>query len=208
MIPQMLQYWWLQRPDILEQHQTLKHAVSELIDGDSGNNIVRIIFKTGWIDTEKTPKIHGILKIHHSTKILGRFEEYREHVKSKAAQNSGIRRRDERCIADSNKLLRFHCSTFLCNLGQNGNSGFCNHQYCSICGIIRSGFSQKLDLARRFLTATEMLINPVFNPLFLFLLGSFYHNKAESCLLEFITVKYGSSIYDHNTLKLIPYLLP
>ena len=119
--------------------------VSELIDGDSGNNIVRIIFKTGWIDNEKTPKIHWILKIHNSTKIWGRFEEYRDHVKSKAARNNGVRRRDERCIADDNELLRFLCSTFLCNLGQNGNSCLYNHQYCSICGIIRSGFSQKLD---------------------------------------------------------------
>ena len=51
-----------QKPHSLEQHQTLKHAVSELIDGDSGNNVVRIIFKTGWIDTEKTPKIYRILK--------------------------------------------------------------------------------------------------------------------------------------------------
>ena len=119
--------------------------VSELIDGDSGNNIVRIIFKTGWIDNEKTPKNHQILKIHNSTKILGSFEEYRDHVKSKAARNSGVRRRNERCIADGNELLRFHCSTFLFNLGQNGNSCLYNHQYCSICGIIRSGFSQKLD---------------------------------------------------------------
>ena len=36
-----------QKPHSLEQHQTLKHAVSKLIDGDSRNNIVRIIFKTG-----------------------------------------------------------------------------------------------------------------------------------------------------------------
>ena len=119
--------------------------VSELIDGDSGNNIVRIIFKTDCIDNEKIPKIHRILKIHNSTKILGRFEEYTEHVKSKAARNSGVRRRDERCITDGNELLRFHCSTFLYNLGQNGNSCLYNHQYCSIYGIIRSGFSQKLD---------------------------------------------------------------
>ena len=119
--------------------------VSELIDRDSGNNIVRIIFKTDWIDNEKTPKINWILKIHNSTEILGRFKEYREHVKSKAARNSGVRRRDERCIADDNELLRFHYSTFLCNLGQNGNSSLNNHQYCSIHGIIRSGFSQQLD---------------------------------------------------------------
>ena len=106
-----------QKSHILEQHQTLKHAVSELIDGDSGNNIVRIIFRTGWIDNEKTPKIHRILKIHNNTKILGRFEEYREHVKSKAARNSGVRRRDERRIANGNELLRFHYSTFLYNEG-------------------------------------------------------------------------------------------
>ena len=134
-----------QKPQNLEQHQALKHAVSELIDGDSGNNIVRIIFKTGWTDSEKIPKIQRILKIHNSSKILARFEEYRESVKSKAARNGAVRRRDERCIADGNELLRFHCSTFLCNLGQNGNSSVCNHQYCSVCGIIRTGFSPKLD---------------------------------------------------------------
>lgn len=134
-----------QKPQNLEQHQAVKHAVSELIDGDSGKNIVRIIFKTGWTDPQKTPTIHRILKIHNSSKILSRFEEYREAVKAKAARNGGVRRRDERCIADGNELLRFHCSTFLCDLGNNGNSSICNHQYCSVCGIIKSGFSPKLD---------------------------------------------------------------
>ncbi|KAL2498657.1 zinc finger (C2H2 type) family protein [Abeliophyllum distichum] len=37
-----------QKSSILEEHQSSKHAVSELIDGDTGKNIVRIIFKTGW----------------------------------------------------------------------------------------------------------------------------------------------------------------
>ena len=63
-----------QKPHILEQHQTLKHAVSEHIDGDSGNNIIHNIFKIfkkGWIDTEKTPKIHRIKKVHNSTKYWG-----------------------------------------------------------------------------------------------------------------------------------------
>ena len=32
-----------QKPHILEQHQTLKHAVPELIDEDSGNNIVPVV---------------------------------------------------------------------------------------------------------------------------------------------------------------------
>ncbi|CAN6587671.1 unnamed protein product [Malus baccata var. baccata] len=133
------------KPETLDHHQAIHHAVSELHDGDSGKNIVRIIFKTGWTDTRKAPEIHRILKIHNSGKILSRFEEYRELVKSKAARNGTVRRRDERCIADGNELLRFHCSTFVCDLGLNGNSGICNHEYCSVCGIIKSGFSPKLD---------------------------------------------------------------
>ncbi|XP_010262797.1 PREDICTED: uncharacterized protein LOC104601227 [Nelumbo nucifera] len=132
------------KTQLLEQHQSLKHAVSELLDGDSGKNIVQIIFKTGWDDRQKNPTIHRILKIHNSPKILARFEEHREYVKLKAAR-SGVRKRDERCIADGNELLRFHCSTFVCDLGQNGNSSLCTQQYCSICGIIRSGFSTKMD---------------------------------------------------------------
>ncbi|CAI0475599.1 unnamed protein product [Linum tenue] len=146
----------LPKPGLLEQHLAVKHAVSELRDGDSGNNIVRIIFKAGWSCKEKTPEIRRILKIHNSPKILTRFEEYRELVKSKASKIGGEgRRRDERCIADGNELLRFHCATFVCDLGLNGGFGFgsgfssssslCNQQYCSVCGIIKSGFSPKMD---------------------------------------------------------------
>ncbi|MBA0785570.1 hypothetical protein Gotri_025416, partial [Gossypium trilobum] len=109
------------------------------------NNIVRIIFKTGWTDKVKSPEIHRILKIHNSPKILTKFEEYREVVKAKAARNGAMGRRDERCIADGNELLRFNCSTFTCDLGLNGSSSICNQQYCSICGIIKSGFSPKMD---------------------------------------------------------------
>ncbi|KAJ6750724.1 hypothetical protein OIU85_001280 [Salix viminalis] len=99
-----------QKPQLLEKHQAIKHAVTQLLDGDSGRNIVDIIFKTGWSCKEKSPEIRRILKIHTSPKILSRFEEYREFVKAKAARNSPIKRRDE-----------------------------------SVCGIIKSGFSPKMD---------------------------------------------------------------
>ncbi|WOG87405.1 hypothetical protein DCAR_0206629 [Daucus carota subsp. sativus] len=134
-----------QRPSVLEQHQSTRHAVSELVDGDSGKNIVLIIFNSGWTNRIKEPIIYRILKIHNGSRSLNRFEEYRESVKSKASRHGGTCRRDERCIADGNELLRFHCTTFLCDLGQNGNSSICNQQYCSVCGIIKSGFSSKLD---------------------------------------------------------------
>ncbi|XP_054818933.1 uncharacterized protein LOC129318260 [Prosopis cineraria] len=134
-----------QKPQVLEQHQSLKHVVSELAETDAGHNIVRIIFKSGWTNTQKCPRISRILKIHNSPKILSKFEEYRETVKAKASRNGAVKKGDERCIADGNELMRFHCSTFLCDLGLNGNSGICGQQYCNICGIIKSGFSPKLD---------------------------------------------------------------
>ncbi|KAI3682483.1 hypothetical protein L1987_82498 [Smallanthus sonchifolius] len=129
-----------QKPGSLEQHQSIKHAVCEMSDDDPGKNVVRIIFGSGW--PGEAPTIHRVMKIHNSPKILTRFEEYRESVKMKAARHGGPR---PRCIADGNELLRFHCTTFMCDLGQNGNSTICSQQYCSVCGIIESGFSPKLD---------------------------------------------------------------
>ncbi|CAN8315294.1 unnamed protein product [Cochlearia groenlandica] len=137
------------RTNLLEHHIAIKHAVTELTDGESSTNIVEIIFRSGWPDPgeKKPPQIQRILKIHNNPKILARFEEYREIVKAKAGRRGGGGRRweEERCVADGNELLRFYCSTFMCSLGQNGKSSLCGHQYCSVCGIIGSGFSTKLD---------------------------------------------------------------
>ncbi|KAL5984386.1 hypothetical protein ACLOJK_018490 [Asimina triloba] len=138
----------------LEIHQSTKHAVSELRDGDTAANIVRIIFQTGWINNPKEgkqPQIHRILKIHSSPKILSRFEEYRESVKMKSSRSGssgGGRGWNERCVVDGNELLRFQCSTFMCSLGEEaggGRWGICGGEFCSVCGIIRRGFSAKLD---------------------------------------------------------------
>ncbi|KAL8154102.1 LOW QUALITY PROTEIN: hypothetical protein V2J09_011862 [Rumex salicifolius] len=121
------------RPHLLEQHQSAQHAVSELRDGDPGKNVVWIIFKTGWAEKEccyRPPNVHRILKIHHRQKTLDRFEEFREVVKARAA------------IGNDAVWRRFIAPLFL---GQNGNSALCGHQYCSMCGIIRAGFSSKLD---------------------------------------------------------------
>ncbi|KAL0374461.1 UNVERIFIED_CONTAM: hypothetical protein Sradi_3361800 [Sesamum radiatum] len=95
----------------------------------------------GWPDKAKSPIIHRILKIHNSPKSIIVFEEYRELVKSRAAAAKTKTPRNERCIADGNELLRFYCTTFICEL----DSSICSQQYCSVCGIIRSGFSPKMD---------------------------------------------------------------
>ncbi|CAL0301705.1 unnamed protein product [Lupinus luteus] len=133
-----------QKLNLLDQHRTTKHAVTDLAGSDPGHNIVQIIFKSGWPDTRILPVITRILKINNSPKMLSKFEDYRERVKAKAARNI-TRFRDERCVADGNELMRFHCSTFLCDLGLNGDSKICSQQFCNICGIIKLGFSPKLD---------------------------------------------------------------
>lgn len=125
----------------LHQHQSTKHAVSELLA--DVERVVRIIFEMGWPEKAGPPTIHRILKIHNTSKVAGRFEDHREWVKSKAAaaaariKNLG----DERCAADGYELLRFYCTTFICPL----DSAVCGHQFCGACAIIRRGFSKKLD---------------------------------------------------------------
>ncbi|CAN6443003.1 unnamed protein product [Victoria cruziana] len=128
---------------LLDHHKNVKHALSELEEGDSGRNIVEIILQTNWLNRERRPQVQRILKIHNSSKILDRFEEYREAVKARASRTGG--RWQERCMVDGNELLRFYCSTFTCHLGYKQDSSLCNHRFCSVCGIIRSGFSSKLD---------------------------------------------------------------
>ncbi|KAL4188395.1 hypothetical protein AMTRI_Chr08g202190 [Amborella trichopoda] len=131
------------KPQLLELHQAVKHAVSELTDRDTAKNIVKIIFQTSWLKREKLPDIQRILKINNSLKILAKFEEYRETIKATALKSSV--HKQARCVADGNEVLRFHCCTFTCSLGLNEASSLCNHHYCSLCGIIRHGFSSKLD---------------------------------------------------------------
>lgn len=46
---------------------------------------------------------------------------------------------EERCIADGNERLRFHCSTMLCSLG----GGVCGSPYCCVCSTLRHGFAGK-----------------------------------------------------------------
>ncbi|KAF3787940.1 hypothetical protein EJ110_NYTH21959 [Nymphaea thermarum] len=128
---------------LLDHHKNVKHALSDLGEEDSGRNIVEIIFQTNWMNRERRPQVRRILKIHNSSKILDRFEEYREAVKARASRTGD--RWQERCIVDGNEFLRFYCSTFTCHLGYKQDSSLCNHRFCSVCGIIRSGFSSKLD---------------------------------------------------------------
>ncbi|KAL0000978.1 hypothetical protein SO802_014759 [Lithocarpus litseifolius] len=127
-----------------EAHHLSKHAVTELVEGDSSRKIVEIICRTSWLKSENhCGRIERVLKVHNMQKTLARFEEYREMVKIKASK---LPKKHPRCLADGNELLRFYGTTVVCSLGLNGSSSLCISERCCVCRIIRNGFSAKKEL--------------------------------------------------------------
>ncbi|CAN6374281.1 unnamed protein product [Urochloa humidicola] len=129
------------KEDSLELHKATKHAVSELGPDDTSRNIVEIIFQSSWLRKEAPVcKIDRILKVQNSDMTVKRFEEYKERIKERASGDEG--KKNARCVADGNELLRFHCTTFTCSLGTGGGTALCpaTAAQCKLCGIIRDGF--------------------------------------------------------------------
>ncbi|XP_071730191.1 uncharacterized protein [Rutidosis leptorrhynchoides] len=130
--------------EALETHHLSKHAVTELLEGDSSRKIVEIICRSSWLKAENNSgRIEKVLKVHNMQKTLAPFEEYRESVKSKASK---LPKKHPRCIADGNELLRFYGTTIACSLGLNGESSLCTSDKCCVCRIIRNGFSTISEL--------------------------------------------------------------
>ncbi|KAJ4748405.1 C2H2-like zinc finger protein [Rhynchospora pubera] len=128
----------------LEAHHLSKHAVTELLEGDSSRRIVEIICRASWPKPDNPfNKIERILKVHNMHRTLARFEEYREAVKAKASKLS---KKHPRCLADGNELLRFYGTTVSCSLGSNGLSTLCGSLKCNVCRIIRHGFTTKKEM--------------------------------------------------------------
>ncbi|KFK29232.1 hypothetical protein AALP_AA7G106800 [Arabis alpina] len=128
----------------VEAHHLTKHAVTELVEGDSSRRIVEIICRTSVLKAEnQCGRIDRILKVHNMQKTLARFEEYRDTVKIRASK---LQKKHPRCIADGNELLRFHGTTVACVLGINGSTSLCSSEKCCVCRIIRNGFSAKREM--------------------------------------------------------------
>lgn len=129
----------------VEAHHLSKHAVTELVEGDSSRKIVELIYRSSWLKSNSNcGGIERILKVHNMQKTLAQFEEYREMVKIKASK---LPKKHPRCLADGNELLRFYGTTIECSLGINGSSSLCSSDKCFICRILRHGFiSTKKEL--------------------------------------------------------------
>ncbi|KAK1324006.1 hypothetical protein QJS10_CPA02g00497 [Acorus calamus] len=142
------------KSEILEIHQAVRHAVSELGPEDTSRNIVEIIFQSSWLKKQSLAcKIDRILKVQNTQKTITKFEDYRDSIKAKSIKLSN--KKYPRCIADGNELLRFHCTTFICSIGVDGSTNLCNSiPRCNLCSIIKNGF--KTDgLGRICTTATS-----------------------------------------------------
>ncbi|RWR88366.1 putative transcription factor [Cinnamomum micranthum f. kanehirae] len=58
-----------------EAHHLSKHAVTELIEGDSSRKIVEIICRTNWLKSDNNfGRIERVLKVHNMQKILARYK--------------------------------------------------------------------------------------------------------------------------------------
>ncbi|TKW17164.1 hypothetical protein SEVIR_5G348000v4 [Setaria viridis] len=131
--------------EALEAHHLSKHAVTELVEGDSSRKIVEIICRTSLLKSESScVRIERVFKVHNTQRTLSRFEEYREAVKLKASK---LPKKHPRCLADGNELLRFHGATLSCALGagSGASSSLCASDRCAVCRIIRHGFSARKE---------------------------------------------------------------
>lgn len=113
--------------------------MSELGPEDSSRNIVEIIFKSSWLKKDNPIcKIERILKVHNTKRTIQRFEDCRDAVKIHAVATG---KKNPRCAADGNELLRFYCTSLTCVLGARGSSSLCGSvPGCGVCTTIRHGF--------------------------------------------------------------------
>ncbi|KAL0391898.1 UNVERIFIED_CONTAM: hypothetical protein Sradi_2412600 [Sesamum radiatum] len=137
----------------LEHHQAVRHAGYEYGYGHPTPTITRrSIWPRGLkpqhcgdnlqvkLAQKDNPicKIERILKVHNTRRTIQRFEDYRDAVKIRANTSA---KRNARCAADGNELLRFHAATLTCSLGARGSSSLCGSiPACGVCTIIRHGF--------------------------------------------------------------------
>ncbi|GJN28550.1 hypothetical protein PR202_gb16690 [Eleusine coracana subsp. coracana] len=130
------------KAESLELHRATHHAVSELGPEDTSRNIVEIIFQSSWLRKKEAPvcRIERVLKVQSSDRTVKRFEQYKESIKEKASNVQG--KKNARCVADGNELLRFYSTTFTCALGAAGGTALCRalSTQCKLCGIVRDGF--------------------------------------------------------------------
>ena len=109
------------------------------MDGDTASKVVELIYKVGWPNPQVAmDRVERVVKVHNMDRSVGRFKEYMEEVKARAAT---LPNKHPRCIADGNELLQFHGTTVSCSLGAGGSHSVCASGACNVCRIIRHGFS-------------------------------------------------------------------
>ncbi|KAL2931226.1 Transmembrane protease serine 11B-like protein [Bienertia sinuspersici] len=155
-----------------EEHHLTKHAVTEILEGDSSRKVIEMIFKAGWTNSENRGRVERILKVHNPQTKLAKFEEYREMVKIRAnkLQHS---KKHPRLLADGNELLRFYGTTIACSLGKKGSSSLCTLQRCNCFGIFTTSTSEaayrsiemSVEASRKALIVCRVIAGRVHRPM-------------------------------------------
>ncbi|KAM7256349.1 hypothetical protein ACFE04_012090 [Oxalis oulophora] len=85
-------------------------ALTELPSGHPSRNVVEIIFQSSWVPKSFPGRVEMIFKVQNGSRIVARFEEFRDIVKSRARYCGGDTTEEEnaRCAADGNEMMQFH----------------------------------------------------------------------------------------------------
>ncbi|CAG8528221.1 4537_t:CDS:2 [Paraglomus occultum] len=107
-------------------------------------------FETAWKHTYKTlPEIHSIWRICCPENLIRRYNEYRDEVekRQKLAEKPFPKGQGQRRVMTAgNEQRRFHGTSMKCLLNlllSESQRVLCLDPQCSLCGIIRCGYSLK-----------------------------------------------------------------
>ncbi|PNX85827.1 hypothetical protein L195_g041901 [Trifolium pratense] len=119
-------------------------AITELPEGHPSRNVVDIIFHTSWGNKEFPGRVEKVFKVQNGARTMSRFEEFREAVKSRAADSvvdSEGKNWEEnaRCVADGNEVMQFHCLGPADDGGSHGAWLFPERKGSAICTFSGSG---------------------------------------------------------------------
>ncbi|KAG8750471.1 hypothetical protein FRC14_000468 [Serendipita sp. 396] len=92
-------------------------------------------FNAKWVGSP-TPTVKAVYMVLISENDTKKYEAYKAKIEAK--NQHAARGREP-----GNQQRRWHGTTRVCTLGENGNSTLCTATNCALCNIIRSSFDMK-----------------------------------------------------------------
>ncbi|KAF9790497.1 hypothetical protein BJ322DRAFT_393641 [Thelephora terrestris] len=96
-------------------------------------------FKKKWQHNNNCPEVRAIYKIVSTIESLENFEQYLNLVEAKGNFMAQGKTR-------GNENRRWHGTTRNCNIGDKGETDFCQDSSCSLCSIMKSSFDLSFSM--------------------------------------------------------------